>query len=195
VLAWLIVPLAVALSPVRQDGVRYVMPCLAALALMAAAGLDAIAVVAARRMRLARGRLPFLALAAVAAAYLGVTAARTAPYYLDYYGEHVGGAGTVAERRWFETAWWGEGLDRAVAYVNAHAAPGARVHRECVAPGHLTWFRHDLWDPMTRDPREAAWIVAYAPRTRDCPVPPDAAKVHEVVHDGAVLAAVYRRGP
>lgn len=204
VLAWLIVPLAVALSPVRQDGVRYVMPCLAALALMAAAGLDTIAVAAAGlrgrgepggSMRLARGRLPFLVLAAAAAAYLGLTAARTAPYYLDYYGEHVGGAGTVAARRLFETAWWGEGLDRAVAYVNAHAAPGARVHRECVAPGHLTWFRADLWDPMTRDPHEAAWIVVYAPATRDCPVPPDATKVHEVVLDGAVLAAVYRRGP
>ncbi|HSK05411.1 MAG TPA: glycosyltransferase family 39 protein [Kofleriaceae bacterium] len=206
VLAWLIVPLAVALSPVRQDGVRYVMPCLAALALMAAAGIDAIAAAAAglagraspgasQSMRLARGRLPFLALAAAAAAYLGVTAARTAPYYLDYYGEHVGGAGTVAARRWFEVAWWGEGLDRAVAYVNAHAAPGAPVHRECVAPGHLTWFRDDLWAPMTRDPREAAWIVVYAPAARGCPVPPDATKVHEVVHDGAVLAAVYRRGP
>jgi 4-amino-4-deoxy-L-arabinose transferase-like glycosyltransferase len=195
VLAWLIVPLGVALSPVRQDGVRYVMPCLAALALMAAAGLDAIAAAAAGRLHLARSRLPFLALAAAAVAYLGVTAARTAPYYLDYYGEHVGGAGTVAARRWFETAWWGEGLDRAVAYVNAHAAPGARVHRECVAPGHLTWFRDDLWDPMTRDPREAAWIVVYAPAARGCPVPPDATKVHEVVHDGAVLAAVYRRDP
>ncbi len=222
VLAWLIVPLAVAISPVRQDGVRYVMPCLAALALMAAAGFDAIAVVvdgllgrsdrppgrpgtnpgrpgtspgASQSMRLARGRLPFVGLSGAVTIYLGVTLARTAPYYLDYYGEHVGGAGTAAARRWFETAWWGEGLDRAVAYVNAHAAPGARVHRECIAPSHLTWFRDDLWSPMTRDPREATWIVAYAPATQGCPVPPDAAKVFEVAHDGAVLAAVYRRGP
>ena len=66
--------------------------------------------------------------------YLAVTLARTAPYYLDYFGEHTGGAGTVAARRWFETAWWGEGLDRAVAYVNAHAAPSDPVHRDCIGP-------------------------------------------------------------
>jgi 4-amino-4-deoxy-L-arabinose transferase-like glycosyltransferase len=205
VLAWLVAPLFVALSPVRQDGVRYVMPCLAALALMAAAGFDAIAVAidgwlgrsagASQSMRLARGRLPFLGLAGAAGIYLGVTLARTAPYYLDYFGEHVGGAGTAADRRWFETAWWGEGLDRAVAYVNAHAAPNARVHRECIAPSHLAWFREDLWASMTTDPGEAAWIVAYAPATRGCPLAPGAEKVFEVVHDGAVLVVVYRRGP
>jgi len=216
-LAWLLVPLAVTLSPVRQDGVRYVMPCLAALALMAAAGFDAIAVAvsglvqrgaaslipsgtrpgpgagASQSMRLARGRLPFLVLSAATAGYLGLTLARTAPYYLDYFGEHVGGAGTVAEQRWFETAWWGEGLDRAVAYVNEHAAPSARVHRECITPNHLAWFREDLWTPMTTDPRQATWIVVYSPATRRCPLPPDATKVFEVVHDGAPLAAVYRR--
>jgi hypothetical protein len=221
VLAWLVVPLAVTLSPVRQDGVRYVMPCLLALALMAAAGLDAIAVAidgllgrqdgptgrpgtepgraptspgASQSLRLSRGRLPFLGLAGATAIYLGVTLARTAPYYLDYFGEQVGGAGTVAAHRWFETAWWGEGLDRAVAYVNEHAAPGARVYRDCIRPTHLAWFREDLWEPMTRDAREAAWIVVYAPATRGCAIPPDAERVFEVAHDGAVLAAVYRRG-
>ena len=222
VLAWLIAPLLVAASPVRQDGVRYVMPCLLALAVMAAAGFDAIVLAADRlvqrlrgqrdilpgpvgrpgsspsasqSIRLARGRLPFAVVAGAVCVYLGVTLARTAPYYLDYFGEHVGGAGTVVERRWFETAWWGEGLDRAVAHVNEHAAPGAKVHRECILPNHLAWFREDLWTPMTRDPRDAAWIVAYAPATRPCPVPPDARQVFAVVHDGAVLAVVYRRGP
>lgn len=226
-LAWLILPLAVSFSPVRQDGVRYVMPCLAALALMAAAGFDAIAVAidgllgrgdgpagraapqpgragsqagASQSMRLARGKLPFLALAGATSIYLGITAARTAPYYLDYFGEHVGGAGTVAARGWLETAWWGEGLDRAVAYVNEHAAPGAIVHRECITPTHLAWFREDLWGPPAppappvQDRREA-WIVAYAPATRRCAIPPGAQQVFEVVHDGAVLAAVYRRAP
>lgn len=242
VLAWLIVPMAVALSPVRQDGVRYVMPCLAALAMMAAAGFDGVALAvdgllgrlsggrpgavagtagmgtagtggrpgtspgaggrpgtspgagASQSMRLARGKLPFLGLSVVVIGYLGWVGLRTAPYYLDYFGEHVGGAGTVAERRWFETAWWGEGLDRAIAYVNEHAAPGAKVHRECVAPSHLTWFREDLWAPMTRDVRAAEWIVVYAPTTRSCPVPPGSVRAFEVVHDGAVLAVVYRRG-
>ena len=67
------------------------------------------------------------------------------------------------------------------------------MYRECIEPAHLAWFREDLWTPMTRDPREATWLVAYAPQTRACPVPPDATKVFEVASDGGVLATVYQR--
>ncbi len=188
VLAWLVIPLAVSFSPVRQDGVRYVMPCVLALAMIAAAGFDAIAT-------WIKAKPAFLAIAAVVIGYLAITAIRTAPYYLDYFGEHTGGAGAVATSRSFETAWWGEGLDRAVAYVNEHAARNARVHRECIEPAHLAWFREDLWAPMTRNPNEAAWIVVYAPTSRGCPLPKDARQVFTVEHDGVTLAAVYSREP
>jgi len=186
VLAWLVIPLAVSFSPVRQDGVRYVMPCILALAMISAAGFEAIAT----WIRIPRGSL---ALAAIVVGYLGLTVVRAAPYYLDYFGEHTGGAGAVAASRSYETAWWGEGLDRAIAYVNEHAAPGARVHRECVEPAHLAWFREDLWAPMTREAHEAAWIVVYAPATHGCTIPKDARKVFAVEHDGVELAAVYAR--
>ncbi len=186
VLAWLVVPLVVTFSPVRQDGVRYVMPCVVALALIAAAGFDALAT-------WLKAKHAFPVIAVLVIGYLAVTVVRARPYYLDYFGEHTSGAGAVASRRAFETAWWGEGLDRAVAYVNEHAAPGARVHRECVEPAHLAWFREDLWTPMTRNANEAAWIVVYAPASRTCPIPRDARQVFAVEHDGAVLATVYAR--
>jgi 4-amino-4-deoxy-L-arabinose transferase-like glycosyltransferase len=186
--AWFVIPLVVAASPVRQDGVRYVMPCLTALAMCAAVGIDAIASRLERRFRHA-----FIALSAVLVLYLSITLIRVHPYYLDYFGEHVGGAGTVAQRKWFETAWWGEGVDRAVAYVNEHAAVGAKLHRECIEVGHLTWFREDLWSSTVHTPQEATWIVVYAPERRSCPIPADARKVFEVTVDGAVLAAVYTR--
>jgi len=184
-LCWFVIPLGVALSPIRQDGVRYVMPCLLALALIAAVGFDQLAL-------WARHRHAFLALAAAAVVYLAVALARVHPYYLDYFGEHVGGAGRVAAHGTFETAWWGEGVDRAVDYVNRNAAPGARVNRQCVEPSHLAWFREDLWEP-TAAMTDATWIVAYAPQTRRCPVPPDARQVFTVTADGAILAAVYQR--
>lgn len=183
---WLVIPLGVAASPVRQDGVRYVMPCLLALALIAAAGFDQLAA-------WARLRHAFAAIAAAVIAYLAITLARVHPYYLDYFAEQVGGAGQVAARGWFETAWWGEGLDRAVDYVNAHAARGARVDRDCIAPVHLAWFREDLWTAMTSSPAGATWIVSYAPASHACPLPPDARRVFTVTGDGAVLAAVYQR--
>lgn len=190
VLVWLVLPLGVALSPVRQDGVRYVMPCLTALALGAAAGWDTIATALERRWRRA-----FVALAGAIVVYLAATLVWIHPYYLDYFAEQVGGPGTVAAHRWFETAWWGEGVDRAVDYVNAHAAPGAKVYRECIEPVHLAWFRQDLWTPMTRDPSQADWIVVYAPASRSCPVPRDARRVFEVKAGGAVLAEVWTRAP
>ena len=191
VAAWFVVPLAVAASPVRQDGVRYVMPCILALSLAAAAGYDhLVTFLEARRPALRRA---FSAFSATLVVYLAITLVRVHPYYLDYFGEHVGGAGTVAKRRMFETAWWGEGLDRAVAYVNAHAAPNARVFRNCVEPVHLAWFRQDLWTPMTTNPARADWIVVYAPHTRKCPKPADAKRVFVVESSGVTFAEVWRR--
>lgn len=187
---WLLVPLAVAVSPVRQDGVRYVMPCLLALALLAAAGADWLAV----RLE-TRSRHAFLAIAATLALYLGVVWVRTAPYYLDYFGEQVGGAGHVQNARLMETAWWGEGLDRAVDYVNENAPPGAAVHH-CIIPNHLAWYREDLWPAFTQSPRNADWIVWYSPTATGCPVPEGFREVYTLEHDGAVMAKVFaRRAP
>lgn len=179
--AWFVIPLAVVFSPVRQDGVRYVMPCVLALAMMSAAGMEFVA------RNYTRFAIPAVAL------YLAVTLLRIHPYYLDYFGEHVGGPKTVAAHRWFETAWWGEGVDRAVAYVNANAAPNARVFRECIEPKHLAWFRADLWTPMTQNPAEADWIVTYAPTSHACPVPPTFHRVFTVDAQGATLAEVWTR--
>lgn len=189
--AWLLAPLVVMASPVRQDGVRYVMPCLTALALLAAVGLDATA--AALVARLPRATAIPTALAAVTALYLAIVLVRVHPYYLDYYGEHVGGPAGVARHRRFEVAWWGEGLGDAVDYVNRHARPGAPVFRDCVEPAHLTWFRGDLWPTMARDPRQAEWIVAYQPAWKPCQVPPDARLVHTVAVMDAPLVRVYQR--
>ncbi len=185
---WLAAPLAVALSPVRQDGIRYVIPSLLVLALLAGAGVVALG---ARLGAPGRSRLVAWP-AVVLALYLAVTCVRIHPYYLDYYGEHTGGPAAVARARRFEVAWWGEGLGAAIAHVNRHAAPGDRVHRACVEPGHLTWFRGDLWEPVP-DPRAARWIVHYQPSWRPCPIPPDARRVFTAWAQGAPLVHVYER--
>jgi 4-amino-4-deoxy-L-arabinose transferase-like glycosyltransferase len=192
--AWLLAPLVVMASPVRQDGVRYVMPCLTALALLAAVGLDTIATFLTARLPTMTRALP-TTLAAITALYLAVTLVRVHPYYLDYYGEHVGGPAAVARARRFEVAWWGEGLADAVDHVNRHARPGAPVFRDCVEPAHLTWFRGDLWPTMAKNPRDAEWIVAYQPAWKPCPIPPDARLVHTVAVMDAPLVRVYQRDP
>jgi hypothetical protein len=186
VAAWFVIPLGVALSPVRQDGVRYVMPCVLALALIGAAGWDYVASVIPWRHA-------FTATAAAVLAYLVITIVRVHPYYLDFFGEQVGGAGTVAAHHAFETAWWGEGVDRAVDYVNTNAPQGAHVYRECIEPKHLAWFRGDLWVPLARTPEAADWIIAYSPQTHRCPIPPGFSKVFSVDANGAILAEVWKR--
>jgi 4-amino-4-deoxy-L-arabinose transferase-like glycosyltransferase len=181
---WFVLPLGVALSPVRQDGVRYVMPCVVALAFAAAAGFDTIATALDRRVRHA-----FVAIAGAVALYLVIVLARVHPYYLDYFGEQVGGPATVTQHGWFETAWWGEGVDRAVAYVNEHAEPGAHVFN-CVAPSHLTWYRQDLWQAGT-----PTWFVVYSPATNACSIPRAARRVFTVEAQDAVLAEVWTTAP
>jgi len=135
----------------------------------------------------------YRALAGALALSLVVALARIHPYYLDFFGAQVGGTGGVTARHWFETAWWGEGVDRAVDYVNAHAAPSAKVYRDCIEPVHLAWFRADLWTPMTTSIDTADWVVTYAPSTRHCPVPPSMHRVFALDADGATLAEVWTR--
>jgi hypothetical protein len=190
---WLAVPLLISASPVRQDGVRYILPALLPLALLAAAGIDWLAgrAPAAWRARAFAGGAAALGL------YLLITCVRIQPYYLDYYGEQVGGPGGVAAAGRFEIAWWGEGMAEAIDYVDREVPAGARVHR-CVEPyEHLAWLRGDLWEgtPLA----SSDWVLVYQPLLRGttaappCPVPREFDLVHEVTAQGAPLARVYRR--
>jgi 4-amino-4-deoxy-L-arabinose transferase-like glycosyltransferase len=176
------IPLLAELSPVRQDGVRYVMPSLVALALMAGAGLD-----------LVPGRW-FRAALATFALYLAIVCALIHPYYLDYYGEQVGGPSGVAARRDFELGWWGEGVADAVTYVDTHAAPEDRVYRDCIDAVHLAWWSWPVWQHLARKPAEADWIVVQ-PAYRACPIPPGFTVEHTVTAMGAPLVRIYHRSP
>lgn len=190
VLLWFLVPLAVMLSPVRQDGVRYVMPSLLAMNIAAALGVDYLARQAARFLR---PGITFSVLGAALSIYLAIVCIRIHPFYLDYYGEQVGGPQAVAKHRRFEIAWWGEGMNQALDYLNEHAPLGAKVYKQCFQPGHLAWMRGDLWAGEVRDPKKAEWLLVYQPSIRHCPVPGDAELAFEVRAQGAPLARVYRR--
>jgi 4-amino-4-deoxy-L-arabinose transferase-like glycosyltransferase len=185
VLLWLAAPFVVSLSPVRQDGVRYIMPALLAMSLAAAVGLDALE-------RLSK-HLRFPVLGAALCLYMAIVCVRIHPFYLDYYGEHVGGPSRVAEKKNFEIAWWGEGMNEALDYLNEKAEPGDRVYKRCFEPGHLAWMRGDLWPTEARRADHADWILVYQPTVRPCPIPADATLVFESRAQGAPLARVYRR--
>lgn len=193
VLAWIAVPLVVTYSPVRQDGVRYVMPSLLAMNIMAAAGVDYLLGFVAGKLPEQKRRFVFPIASTLFALYLTIVCIRIHPYYLDYYGEQVGGPKAVAAAKRFEIAWWGEGMNEALDYLNEHAEPSARVYKACFQPGHLAWMRGDLWPTEARRPQDADWFLVYQPSIRGCPIPKDAELVFEASAQGAPLARVYRR--
>ncbi len=128
---------------------------------------------------------------------------RIYPYYIDYFDEATGGAGRVQEKGLFETGWWGEGIAEAVDYVNANAAPGARLNK-LIVPTHVNWFRDDLFKNEVGSAAAAEWIVVndagiYANDVLagrpHFTVPPDAQLVHDVRAGGASLVRVYHRRP
>ncbi len=184
-LLWMAMPFVVSLSPVRQDGVRYIMPALLAMSLAAAAGLDSLERV--------HRHLKFPWLGGALSCYLIIVCLRIHPFYLDYYGEQVGGPSRVALSKNFEIAWWGEGMNEALDYLNANAEPGAKVYKRCFEPGHLAWMRGDLWPTEVRRPELAEWILVYQPSVRSCNLPEGAKLVFESSAQGAPLAQVYRR--
>lgn len=190
VIVWLLAPFGVAFSPVRQDGMRYILPVLVPVSILAGAGLDWV-MTHARRFTFVLGVL--------VVAYLINVDRRACPYYLDYYAEQVGGPRAVQDRRLFELGWWGEGLGEAVDWLNDHARNGAAVGR-LVEPAHVTWLRGDLWkDLADRIKPETEWLLVndewIESGHQRWAAPPDFRLVHDVRVMGASLARVYHREP
>gem|GEM_PF-963210 len=186
---WFAAPFGVMASPVRQDGVRYVLPALIPVALASAVGFDA----AMTRLQRWRPRAAY-AVPAALALYFAATTVAAHPHYLDYYGEHAGGTAGAFERRWFETGWWGQGIGDAMVFLNEQAAPGAVVDKRRLHPAHLAWMRHDLWAPQVRGgpfpSPDAEWLVV---NQWPFSSPDDWSLVYEVTAGGAPLVRVYRR--
>jgi len=189
-LVWLLAPFGVAFSPVRQDGMRYILPVLAPVALLAGGGIDWV-------MAHARRVAFFLGLLVVG--YLALALSRICPYYLDYFGEQTGGVANVAKHKWFEVGWWGEGIGQAVDWLNEHAAQKAAVAR-LVQPIHVTWFRSDLWQRLVDFPKpDTEWLIVndlwIDSEHRTFKMPDDARLAYDVSIEGASLVRVYHREP
>jgi 4-amino-4-deoxy-L-arabinose transferase-like glycosyltransferase len=188
VAVWLLAPFGIAFSPVRQDGMRYLLPVLVPVAIAAGAGLDLV---------MARAPRVVFLLGLFFVGYLGYTCRGIAPYYIDYFNEVVGGPKQAQARHLFDVGWWGEGLAEAVETINDSAARDAAVAR-LVQPTHVTWLRGDLWRRLSDDVRrDTDWILVNdlwidSGHSGWTP-PPDFQLARDVQAAGASLARVYRR--
>lgn len=128
---------------------RYLLPALPALILIAGWGWAKLTDTAAT-LRKPAWRGPGL-LAAVAALQLA-SAASAFPYYLSYYNPLLR---AVAPAESQMQIGWGEGLDQAAAYLNQHAAPGARVASWYSTAFNLMYSRQAEDIPITLNLSEA----------------------------------------
>jgi hypothetical protein len=193
------VPVGRTLLPgnVNFDGVRHFhefMPC---LALLAGAGLDAVARALAR---------PLAARVVAALAFIApgaVATVRTEPNGLAYFNSLVGGlAGAQARGVPEATDYWGNSYWQALDWLDEHAEPGAAV-RFAIFPtivrsvAHYR-LRHDLkLARYAKAPPNGPLYVVYVTRPRwydrtlreidaTCP------KVHEIEVDGAPILKILR---
>lgn len=191
VLAWFVIPFVMLLSPVVQDGVRYIYPALIASCVVAAAGIDwLVGLLGARLSGRLRAALTHVAVAAAVVA-TGTSAVRIHPYYLDYYNVLSGGPQKVARERLFEIAWWGEGLAEAVDHLNRVAARNATV-RFKANPTHVVQPRPDLVLVHHDHPD---YIVYNRLGTSELKNKQDYRLIYTVSARGAALAEVYQRRP
>lgn len=130
VFAWFLVPFLISFLGLKQDGIRYVFSYIPPLAVLAGYGFSIL---------LDKINQKF----APVAALLGVstlmwTLVNFYPYYFDYYNIFYGGTQSVYENKRFDYAWWGEGINEAVEYVNKNFAEERLSVVQLLHPQHTT---------------------------------------------------------
>lgn len=183
---WVLLPFAWSFS-LRQDGIRYVLAAFIPFAIFCGLGLSIAAGWLGRRLPAIAPRIG-TALTVLVALYLGIACARVHPYYLDYFNEVLGGPAGVWKRRVLETAWWGEGTDRAVEWLNANAPTGATWSFRGMVDHNLAGARRDL---VRRDHRPD--FLVRTDFTNESEQTPGFEQVFRADAAGAPVAAVYRR--
>ncbi|MCX6784064.1 MAG: glycosyltransferase family 39 protein [candidate division WWE3 bacterium] len=148
-LAWFLTPFLASFVAFKQNGIRYAVYFMPALALMS--GVALIKLLDAVKKSIYK-----IMVAVIAMVGLLYPVVLFYPYYLDYYNLASGGPKAAYENRSFVISWWGEGGLAAVRYINQNAPRGAVV-RTLFTPAHtLIKFRDDLaihngYDPLGHD--------------------------------------------
>jgi hypothetical protein len=179
---WLIVPLLtfVGLRSPLYDNFRQVFFILPPVFLLAGAAFEQV------RSRLWQGLL--IALVLLPGVVDGL---RLHPYEYIYYNRFVGGVNGAARR--FELDYWGVSYRAAADYLNQYAGSDANVWVE--GPAHLLdlYARPDLNLYSTYEAERAEhydYVVAISRYNLDQRSYPEAAIVHAITRDGAVLTVI-----
>ncbi len=184
---WFVTPFIWTLSVLKQDGIRYIYNMYPPLAILLGLGTREIACMIAKRASWSISRTSKW-VGTLVVLYTAGQASSVHPYYLDYYTEWSGGTYAAWENRRFEVGWWGQGMNRAVDYVNAHAKAGDTWECYGVVNHTVDGIRTDI----KRVAKTAKWlIVGYVKRGQE--ERKGYKEVHRISLQGAPLAIVYLR--
>ena len=186
VLLWFAVPFIQSLYPFRQSGLRYIIEIYPPVCLLAAIGLDQI-----KNFKKKAVILVFLFV------YLLFTLVKISPYYLDYFNELVGGAGTVYTYHLFDLGWWGQGQKEAAQYIKTHAPNGSTIGLALDPIHTMQTFPQWNFVPYDKTKQYDYVIVNYFATIRggldENPIKQKYTLVYTVYADGAELVHVYKK--
>lgn len=132
---WFLAPFVWSFSFLKQDGLRYLIMIVPALAVWISYTWHQLQ----PKFRLAADLAIVLILGLQ---FIGLL--KIYPYYLDYYNAAVGGPARVYAERNYQISWWGEGLYRAGQWLNANAPSGSTVAIKALPNHTLGKLKPDL---------------------------------------------------
>jgi 4-amino-4-deoxy-L-arabinose transferase-like glycosyltransferase len=156
---YFLTPFMASFSPLRMDGIRYIFPIWAPLAIVSTIGLFYLVNLARQSLNIKNKSLLEISTIAFVTLVLVATNIKFHPYYLDYYNFFVGGPKGVYDNRLFDYAYWGEGLRNGVNAVYADSNGAPKSIYLFVTPRHVVPpIEKNLVD--AKDIAEADYVVA-----------------------------------
>lgn len=183
-LLWFVIPLFafIVFKVALYDNFRQILFILPPIFLMAGVAFEAIKNVKWRALLIVVSLLPGL---------VGIISLH--PYEYIYYNQFIGGVRGADGR--FETDYWATSYREAAEYVNSIASPNANIWVEGPAQLFSLFAREDLKIYSTGEIERAEhyeYVVTLARYGFEDSVYPDAAIIHEIERDGAVLTVIKK---
>ncbi|GAB4498160.1 MAG: hypothetical protein OHK003_09300 [Anaerolineales bacterium] len=183
-LLWFVIPLLafILFKVALYDNFRQILFILPPIFLMAGVAFEAIKNVKWRAVLIVVSLLPGL---------IGIISLH--PYEYIYYNQFIGGVRGADGR--FETDYWAASYREAAEYVNSIASPNANIWVEGPAQLFSLFAREDLKIYSTGEIERAEhyeYVVTLARYGFEDSVYPDAAIIHEIERDGAVLTVIKK---
>ena len=163
-------------SPIKQGGMRYVLPLYIPFSILAVLAIQQL---------LGKYKKILIGVSILIITYLGIQLRIVYPFYLDYYNEVTGGPAQIWEKNILPIGFWGQGTLEIISSLNKWVKPGESVgFYTLLMPEHkLTSFLPDKVNGIYKIDKnalfQADWILEQSFFTDNYePIPEYYTRVH-----------------